>query len=127
MAYAGYRVIIDGNTLPEGYVWKGTYKLSKEDRIFDEFEDGYGIKQIKTIGTKRTVINLSLRRHTSDEHSYFIPFTTKTQNIPVTYYDDHTDSYKSGTFHMNKVQFQHENSQNSKLMYGPTPIVLEEY
>lgn len=127
MSYEGYRLRINNITVPENHIGRGTYSLRAEDRIIDEWTDGDMIDHVSTIGSKRHTISFALRQHASDEHAAFLAYTTLTKNVPVRYYDDNTDTYQTGNFHIEGVDFVHQTVRSGMIWYDDTNIILEEY
>ena len=127
MSYQGYRLKINNITVPENHIGRGSYNLHVEDRIIDEWTDGDRINHVSSIGSKRHTITFSLRQHASDEHATFLSYVAQTKNIPVQYYDDMTDTYKTGSFHIEGIDFAHQTVRSGMIWYDDTPVILEEY
>lgn len=127
MSYQGYRLKINNVIVPENHISRGSYSISADDRIIDDWQDADLIDHVATINTKKHTINFSFREHDSSEHSIFSGYLASTQNIPVQYYDDLTDTYITGSFHTDGVSFSHETIRSGRIWYDDTPVKLEEY
>ena len=112
--YQGYRIKINGIKVNNTMIARGSYNISTEGRVIDSWEDA-------------DKISFELREHKSSEHASFISLVEKTENIPVEFYDDKTDSYKTGTFKMEKVEFSHKNATAKEIIYNNTKVTIEEY
>lgn len=127
MSYTGYRLKINNVTLPENFIGKGTYSMTSEDRIIDRWTDANLTDHVATIGTKRHTINFALRQHNSDEHSTFLQYVSSTKNVTVQYYDDETNAYVTGSFHIEGITFPHKTVRSGKIWYDEVNVTLEEY
>lgn len=125
--YQGYRIKINGIKVNNTMIASGTYNMSTAGRVIDSWEDADKIKHEVLAKKKKVAISFELREHKSSEHTAFINLVEVTENIPVEFYDDKTDSYKAGMFKMDKVEFSHKNATNSEITYNNTKIELEEY
>lgn len=125
--YQGYRIKINGIEVNNTMIASGTYNISTEGRVIDSWEDADKIKHEVLAKKKKTTISFELREHKSSEHATFIGLVELTENVPVEYYDDKTDSYKSGTFKMDKIEFSHKNATKTEITYNTTKVALEEY
>lgn len=127
MAISDYRVKINNIKVPNTYISRGTYSLERPLRIAETYEDASGIKHEITFASKKTKIKFTLREHSSDEHNSFAALLATVQNVSVSYWDDQTNSYLSGTFRIKDFTWSHMNIIGSSIEYGPTSIELEEY
>lgn len=127
MSYLGYRLKINGVTVPENHIARGSYSISANDRVIDEWQDADLVDHVSTINTRQHLINFSFREHDSPEHSVFIGYLSSTQDITVQYYDDLTDSYLTGSFHTDGVNFSHQTIRSGRIWYNETPVELKEY
>lgn len=125
--YQGYRIKINGIKVNNTMIARGTYSISTTGRVIDSWEDADKIKHEVLAKKKKTTISFELREHKSSEHASFISLVEKTENVPVEFYDDKTDSYKAGTFRMEKVEFSHKNATKTEITYNTTKVALEEY
>ena len=125
--YQGYRIKINGIKVNNTMIARGTYSISTTGRVIDSWEDADKIKHEVLAKKRKTTISFELREHKSSEHAEFIRMVEKTENVPVEFYDDKTDSYTSGTFKMDTVEFSHKNATKTEITYNTTKVALEEY
>lgn len=127
MSYLGYRVIINGTTVPDNLIAKGSWNMSKPKRIVSQWEDANKVEHEDVLPTRQVDIKFSLKRRTLAEQEQIIGILSLQEHIPVTYWDDYTCSYKTGDFKMDAVDFKHENTEYGDIQYTATPIHLREY
>lgn len=124
--YEGYRIKINGITVSNLMIAKGSYLLKKADRIIDSWNDADDVEHVVAMQNKRVTITFRLRKHKLSEHAAFASLTAKTLKVPVEYYDDQAQSYISGTFRMKEVTFSHDNAAGNSINYSETEIQLTE-
>ena len=127
MAYNGYRIIINGTTVPDNLIAKGSWDMSKPKRIVSQWEDANKVEHEDVLPTRQVDIKFSLKRRKLAEQEQIIGILGLQEHIPVTYWDDYTCSYKTGDFKMDAVNFKHENTEYGDIQYTATPIHLREY
>lgn len=127
MSYNGYRLKINNIMVPENHIGRGSYSMTVSDRVIDQWTDGDLTEHVSSIGSKRHTIRFTLRQHASDEHATFLAYIAVNKNVSVQYYDDNTDTYQTGQFHFEEVQFAHQTVRSRMIWYDDTEIVLEEY
>ncbi len=125
--YQGYRLKIEGETIPNTIMAKGSYSISKEDRTAETWTDAFGKDHVRTYGKTKTTITFSLREHDSTEHGGIVAVFRNRHDVSVDYYDDDTDTYKNGMFRMTVGGYAHRDAHGEKVQYNTTPVTLEEY
>lgn len=112
MAYSGYHIKLGSNIFPERYIAVETYIITPNQRMdLDSYRDANG-------ALHRTVLS-----HTASKIEWNTPYLYRADKVSmmsflranmsdvqsrtfsVTYYDDETDAYKTGTFYMPRVRF----------------------
>lgn len=124
--YQGYRIKINGTVFPNGFIAKGTYQCVEKNRVIETWTDADYVEHKICTGNKKAVISFNIREHNSSEHSQVISFLRDDDNITVEYYSDRTDSYKTGVFRLEDVNFAHITLNGSSIEYGATTIILTE-
>ena len=126
LTYAGYRLIIGGVTVSNDLIQKGSYSFVKQKRIATTFQDSVLTEHQQVLPNRKVVISFSLReRNLAEQDSIKGIFDTQ-DNISVTYWDDYTCSYQTGTFYMTPPQITHRNTVGG-INYSSTPVTLTEY
>lgn len=130
MAYSGYHIKMGSNIFPERYIAVETYIITPNQRMdLDSYRDANG-------ALHRTVLS-----HTASKIEWNTPYLYRADKVSmmsflranmsdvqsrtfsVTYYDDETDAYKTGTFYMPDIAFQ----EYAMGIYLPTRLALIEY
>lgn len=127
MGYNGYRLKINNLTLPENFIGLGSYSMTTEDRVIDQWTDANLTDHVATIGTKKHVIKFALRQHNSDEHATFLQYVSSTKGVTVQYFDDETNDYVTGSFHIEGITFPHKTVRSGMIWYDEVDVTLEEY
>ena len=124
MAYNGYRLKINNVVFNNSDIAKGSYTLGKNPRVAKSYTDINGIRHDIYYPTPKTIISFSIREHLLSDHlvlsSYFA-----TRNVTVEYFDDESETYKTGSFKVSDFNWNHLNT--NPVMYGATAIKLEEW
>ena len=126
MSYNGYRLIINGITITNDTIQKGTYKAIPQKRVVATWLDANFVEHQDVLSTRKMEISFSLRQRNLTEQQHLIGLFATQENIPVTYWDDKTCTYKSGTFRMEAPEFSVLNTIGG-INYAETPIRLIEY
>ena len=126
MTYNGYRLIINGITITNDLIQKGTYKATPTKRVVDSWTDANLVEHQDVLPTRKMDIQFSLRERNLNEQDSLKNIFSNQENVGVTYWDDKTCAYKSGTFRMEAPQFEHLNTVGG-INYAETPIHLIEY
>lgn len=126
MSYGGYRLQIGNDKIWSEIVEPGSYTATPTTRFVRKWVDANQIEHHDAVGTKM-VIQFSIRVRTmSEQDTIKAMFATK-ENLSVTYWDDTTSTYQTGTFYMDDMSFNNINSQAQSILYNATPIKLTEY
>lgn len=126
MSYSGYRIIINGITIWNSLISKGTYQTIPQKRIAASWEDANIISHEEVLSNRKMDISFALRERSLEEQEAIMGIFALEENVPVTYWDDKTCTYKTGTFKMEASKFQHRNTIGG-INYNPTTIHLIEY
>lgn len=126
MTYNGYRLIINGITIYNSLISKGTYQATPQKRIAAKWEDANLIEHEEVLSNRKMDISFALRERSLDEQDSIKGIFATEENVPVTYWDDKTCAYKTGTFKMEASKFSHRNTIGG-INYNPTTIHLVEY
>lgn len=126
MAYAGYRIKIDGTIFPNTDIAKGSYSLSKSKRVSKSWEDLTGITHKTYFPTEKTTITFSIREHTAADHQTLASFFTSS-SVTVQYWNDNANDYYEGTFEVEPFTWKHNTVESGGAFYGKTQITLKEW
>ena len=126
MTYNNYRLIINGITITNDLIQKGTYHAIPLKRIVGTWLDANQIEHQDILPTRKMDIKFSLRQRNLSDQDLFKGLFAIQENIPVTYWDDKTCAYKTGTFYMNAPEYSHLNTIGG-INYDGTEIHLMEY
>lgn len=124
MAYSGYRIKIDNVILKNNDIAKGSYALGRNPRVAKSYTDISGISHEIYYPSSKTVISFSIREHLLSDHAVLASYFAN-RSVSVEYFDDETETYKSGTFKVADFTWKHLNT--NPVMYGATAIKLEEW
>lgn len=127
MAYAGYRLKIDGDVFPNEYISRGSYSISNSPRVCDTYVDSLGISHNIYYPSSKAVITFAIKEHSTEEHPTLDAFFSVRDNVEIEYYDDNTDSYVEGIFTIKDFTWRHANALTSNVDYNSTQITLEEH
>ena len=126
MTYNNYRLIINGITITNDLVQKGSYKATPQKRVVATWLDANFIEHQDVLPTRKMDIQFSLRQRSLSEQDSLKGIFVVQENISVTYWDDKTCAYKTGTFRMEEPEFSHISTVGG-INYAETPIHLIEY
>lgn len=126
MTYNNYRLIINGITISNDLVQKGSYKAIPTKRVVATWLDANFIEHQDVLPTRKMDIQFSLRQRSLTEQDSLKSIFAFQENIPVIYWDDATCDYKTGIFRMEAPEFSVINTIGG-INYAETPIHLIEY
>lgn len=126
MTYNGYRLIINGIRIYNNLISKGTYQAIPQKRIAASWEDANLIEHEEVLSNRKMDISFAIRERTLEEQDSIKDITAVQENVPVTYWDDNSCTYKTGTFKIEAPKFQHKDTIGG-IFYKPTTIHLTEY
>ena len=134
MAYSGYLLKFGSTTLPFDYIRAASYKATPAQRLdLDSYRDADGTLH-------RTVLD-----HTASKIEWETPYLTNAQvqamlaifagamtntaerKVTITYYNEESDSYNTGTFYMPDTVFTIYRATDTELIYNPIRIAVIEY
>ena len=127
MSYAGYRLIVNGTTIYNSMIARGTYQFTKTKRMVSTWNDANMIEHQELLSNRKVNISFSLRVRTLEEQDAMKGIFALEENIPVTYWDDYDCTYKTGTFYMQAPKITHSNTATGDILYNATAINLVEY
>ena len=126
MTYNNYRLIINGTIISNDLVQKGTYKATPTKRIVATWLDANFVEHQDVLPTRKMDIQFSLRQRSLAEQDYLKGIFATQESVSVTYWDDKTCDYKTGSFYMDAPEFSHISTVGG-INYAETPIHLVEY
>lgn len=124
--YLGYRVIVNGITIPETMMIRESFATTPGERVIYTWVDANQITHEEVSETPKMYVEFTIRRRTLEEHEEILDAFEAFQNVYVTYWDDRSCSYKQGLFKMDPPQFV-TYVERDELWYAPTAIRLTEY
>lgn len=127
MAYEGYRIKINGYIFPNGNMARGSWNKSTEPRLCESYTDILGINHDVYYPTDKTTIGFTIRPHKEEEHPSIASYFAERANVEVEYYDEDTQTYKTGNFKINKFSWAHDNAGERFIDYAETAVTFEEY
>ena len=86
MSYLGYRVIINGITVPDNLIAKGSWNMSKPKRIVSNWKDANQIEHEDVLPNRKKDIKFSIKRRklAEQEQIELVPtFMLKVKNFTV--------------------------------------------
>jgi len=124
--YLGYRVIVNGITIPETMMIRESFSTTPGERVIYTWVDANQFTHEEVSETPKMSIEFSIRRRTLAEHEALLDAFEFFQNVYVTYWDDRSCTYKTGLFKMDPPQFV-TFVEMDELWYSATAIQLTEY
>lgn len=134
MAYEGYLLKFGNTELPNRFIKYNTFLSTPCQRQdLDSYEDADGYLHRTVLEHTRTKIEWNtppMRR--ADKNEMMNIFQSAYENeaerkVSVTYYDDESDSYKTGTFYMPDIQFTYYSATDTDILYDSNRISIIEY
>lgn len=127
MSYLGYRIKIGNTIIPNNLIHPNSWNYTPTKKIIKQWEDANGTihQDIRII--PRVEIKFSIRIRTLADHEEIASVFATQENLTVTYWDDVTCAYKTGTFFMDAPSFTHINTSTEQILYDATEIHLTEY
>lgn len=124
--YANYRLKINGVIYNDSYIAKGSYKCEEARRVVRSWTDANGITHEEYAPTPKATISFAIREHDTNEHPALVTALSDYNDVTVEFYNDRTDSYRSGTFRIETIPFSHRNLEAGGILYNTTQIKLTE-
>lgn len=124
--YSGYRVKINGKTLKNNLIAKGTYSCVEGKRIADTWEDLNLIEHEYVLDNTKTQISFSIREHKLSEHEDVISYFTEMNNATVEYWSDTDMTYKTGVFKIEEITYSHSDANDDEIFYKVTKVTMIE-
>ena len=139
MAFAGYLIKIGGSNgvvLPLEYIKLSGYNSTPNQRMESEAERAVtGLLHRTTVEHTATKVEFTTPMMTNLEVATMMTMfrsawtSTAERKLDLEYYDEETDSYKTGTFYMPDIKFSidHIDRALNLIYYGETRIAFIEY
>jgi hypothetical protein len=128
MGYLGYLLKIDGTVLPNKYIDMSTYKATPAvRRLLHSWYDGNGYLHEVYSPHSTTLISFSTSNIFLAKKNEFLKYFTVRDHLPVEFYDDSTDAYRSDVFKIDDFAFEKIKVRSSNIIYKPVPITLTSY
>lgn len=126
MSYAGYRIIMNGVTIHNSMISKGSFQITPGKRIAATWTDANLVEHQEVLSNPKMNISFNIRERNLNEQISIKGIFALKENIPVTYWDDESCEYKTGMFYMDAPQISHRNTIGG-INYNATKIQLHQY
>lgn len=125
MAYNGYRIKINGTTISNMMIKRGSYFTKPTQRILESYYDAAGGYHEELSPVVKMEICFNIREHDMDEHTSLMSAFTG-RNVTVEYWNDTIGEYATGIFRVEDLRMPHKYALNSRIRYGEIAIKLKE-
>lgn len=125
MAYNGYRIKINGTTIDNMMIKRGSYFTKPTQRILDSYYDAAGGYHEELSPAIKTEINFTIREHDMDEHTALMS-AFNGRNVTVEYWNDTIGEYATSIFRVENMRMPHKYALNGRILYGEIAIMLKE-
>ena len=126
-AYDGYRLKINGVTVPNTIMTRGSWNASNKQRLIRSFTDANGTLHESYYPHKKVEITFSLREHSVEEHDSFITYFSDHSHVAIEYWDDDSATYMTFDGKISDIEWSHNTAYNDEIRYNPTDIEIVEY
>lgn len=129
MSYNGYSVKIGDVTIPSSAILPGSYSMTSELRVKKKTTTGTGLTKIKYYNNTNPLhtIKFTIKPGTASEQATIRSALADKTSKTVTYYNDETGSYSTGTFWIKDVTWTHSYENSSSVYYDKVTVTLNEY
>lgn len=137
MAFNGSLIRLNGTEFPHKYIKTETYKVTPARRQdLDSFVDNTGVLNRFVLDHTRTSIQFSVISMWGRDHDTMMGIINgaytdfKARQVPITYYDTESCSYKSGTFYLDsniEFPFHWLDPDMTDIFYDETEFIFTEY
>lgn len=127
MNYDGSRIKIKGNTFPNRYMAKGSWRVLKTKRIANSWIDANGVLHENYFYRPKIEIAFDIKEHNLAEHENLSAFFLDKTNVTVKYFDDELCDYVTINAKIDDVQWEHIFADETNIQYAQTSIVITEY
>lgn len=126
MAFEGYLIKdINNNIFP---LYITTYKISpSQEQEVESYVDTNGFLHTETASHRRTKIEITLDDLNSDNISSVLQFFPSMKNTVLTYWNDKSMEYQTGTFYIPNYTLEYEYYTETTIYYKPLSISFIEY
>ena len=124
MAYRGYRIKINGITIDNMMIKRGTYYSVPTTRVISSYYDAAGGFHEELSPVKKMEIGFTIREHDVEEHAAIMPAFTG-RNVSVEYWNDTTGEYCVGVFRADDLKASHKHTAGG-IRYKEIPVKLKE-
>lgn len=121
-----YRVIVNGITINNSMLAPGSYSSEQTRKVLKSYFTQDGVLHEDLSRRQRAVIKFSLREHFENEHTDFMAALQNLVNVPVTYWDSISSSYKIANCKMKLSEIK-SRMNGSSISYNAVSVTLEEY
>lgn len=125
MSYGGYRLMIGSTTVKNKWMAPNSYHVQKKPRVVGTWKDADQVEHRELCGTK-CEITFSLRERSATDQATMATILTTLENLSVTYWNDISATYETGTFYMDAPNIS-SRMYGDSLIYDATQIKLTEY
>ena len=125
MSYSGYRLKIGSTIFKNKWMAPDSFSVQKSPRIVGTWKDADQIEHREICGTKRE-ISFAIRERDAADQAMIAALLGTRENLSVTYWDDISATYETGTFYMTVSQIG-SRMFGASLLYDVTQIKLTEY
>ena len=122
--YQGYRIKVNGKTIDNMMIKRGTYYSVPTTRVISSYYDAAGGFHEELSPVKKMEIGFTIREHDPEEHTALLSAFTG-RNVSVEYWNDTTGEYKVGLFRVDDLKAKHKHTAGG-IRYGEIPVKLKE-
>jgi hypothetical protein len=126
MSYKGYRVKVNGVTIDNMMIVRGSYSMKREQRVIDSYYDAAGTLHEELSPASKAHIKFTVRDRSMEEQAVLLTAFSTGRNVTVQYFDDSTMDYNIGVFRVEDTEYTHSYAVNDRIRYGQAAIVLKE-
>lgn len=124
MAYQGHRIKINGTTIDDMMIKRGTYYAVPTTRVLSSYYDAAGGFHEERSPVKKMEIGFTIREHSAEEHLVIMSAFPE-RNVLVEYLNDTTGEYKTSVFRVDDLKASHKHTAGG-IRYKEIPVKLKE-
>ena len=122
--YQGHRIKINGTTIGNSMIKRGTYYSVPTTRVISSYYDAAGGFHEELSPVKKMEIGFTIREHSVEEHTAIMAAFTG-RNVSVEYWNDTSGTYDIGVFRVDDLKTSHKHTAVG-IWYGEIPVKLKE-
>lgn len=126
MAYQGYRIKVNGTTIGNMMIKRGSYYAKPTRRVLESYYDAAGGFHEELSPVVKMEIGFTVREHDMDEHAALISAFSTGRNVSVEYWNDNTREYAAGVFRVDDMKMPHKYALPGRIRYGEIAVKLKE-